>query len=83
MVVRVVSCCHSTCIFVLLPGTLSKQLVLFLFQPGAGRGTSGNITPMTGPVKENMGGSYAGANEMVNNGLSANQNQVSLDDTLW
>lgn len=44
--------------------------------PGAGRGMSSNITPMSGPVKENMGGSYAGANEMANNGLSANQNQV-------
>lgn len=35
-----------------------------------------NTTPMSRPGMGNMGGGYAGANDMVNNGLSANQNQV-------
>lgn len=43
---------------------------------GAGGGMSSNATPMSRPGKESPGGSYAGANDMVNNGLSANQNQV-------
>ncbi|XP_035527725.1 replication protein A 32 kDa subunit isoform X1 [Morone saxatilis] len=43
---------------------------------GAGGGVSSNITPASRPVMESTGGSYAGANNMVNNGLSANQNQV-------
>lgn len=30
------------------------------------------------PMIGGMGGSYAGANDMVNNGLSANQNQVII-----
>ena len=47
---------------------------------------SSNVTPMSRPDMDrdmgNMGGSYAGANDMANNGLSANQNQVSLNDIL-
>lgn len=35
-----------------------------------------NIPAMPRPVMENTGGSYAGANVMINNGLSGNQNQV-------
>lgn len=41
---------------------------------------SSNITPMSRPGIGSMGGSYAGASDMVNNGLSANQNQVSIKD---
>lgn len=41
---------------------------------------SSNVTPMSRPVKESMGGGYAGANDMANNGLSANQNQVNHND---
>uniref|UniRef100_UPI0037E99632 replication protein A 32 kDa subunit n=1 Tax=Semicossyphus pulcher TaxID=241346 RepID=UPI0037E99632 len=44
--------------------------------PAEGGGMSSNITPMSRPDTGSMGGSYAGAREMVNNGLSANQNQV-------
>ncbi|XP_070691486.1 replication protein A 32 kDa subunit isoform X2 [Pempheris klunzingeri] len=40
---------------------------------GGGGGMSSNATPTSRP---DVGGSYAGANEMLNNGLSANQNQV-------
>lgn len=43
----------------------------------AGGGMSSNITTMPRPVMESMGGGgYSGANDMANNGLSANQNQV-------
>ncbi|XP_026172602.1 replication protein A 32 kDa subunit [Mastacembelus armatus] len=41
--------------------------------PGARGGMTSDITPMSRPA---MGGGYAGANDMTNNGLSANQNQV-------
>lgn len=41
-----------------------------------GGGTSSNVTPPPRPVTESTRGSYAGAHDMVNNGLSANQNQV-------
>lgn len=58
------------------------HLVLFLFQTGVGGGMSSNVTSMSRPDMGGMGGSYAGANDMVNNGLSANQNQVSLNDIL-
>ncbi|KAE8289058.1 Replication protein A 32 kDa subunit [Larimichthys crocea] len=44
--------------------------------PGTGGGTSSNVTPMSRPGMESMRGSYSGANDMANNGLSANQNQV-------
>uniref|UniRef100_A0A3Q3VTT8 Replication factor A protein 2 n=1 Tax=Mola mola TaxID=94237 RepID=A0A3Q3VTT8_MOLML len=43
---------------------------------GAGGGMSSNVMPVSRPGSENMGGGYAGANNMANNGLSANQNQV-------
>ncbi|XP_040899874.1 replication protein A 32 kDa subunit [Toxotes jaculatrix] len=44
---------------------------------GAGGGMSSNITPVSRPgIMGGMGGGYAGANDMANNGLSANQNQV-------
>ncbi|KAM9353650.1 replication protein A 32 kDa subunit isoform 2-T2 [Symphorus nematophorus] len=43
---------------------------------GVGGGMISKVTPMLGPGKESMGGSYAGANDMAYNGLSANQNQV-------
>ena len=43
---------------------------------------SSNITSMSRSGMDNMGGSYAGANDMTNNGLSANQNQVS-QNILW
>lgn len=55
-----------------------NHLVLFLFQSGAGGGVSSSVTPMSRPGTESMGGGYAGANDMANNGLSANQNQVTL-----
>lgn len=41
---------------------------------------SSNVTPMSRPDMESMGGGYAGANDMANNGLSANQNQVNHND---
>nr|XP_020445899.1 replication protein A 32 kDa subunit [Monopterus albus] len=46
---------------------------------GAGGGMSSNLTPMSRPGMggiDTMRGGYAGANDMVNNGLSASQNQV-------
>ncbi|XP_042345990.1 replication protein A 32 kDa subunit [Plectropomus leopardus] len=43
---------------------------------GVGVGMSSNVKPMTRPGMESMGGSYGGASDMANNGLSANQNQV-------
>ncbi|XP_056300129.1 replication protein A 32 kDa subunit [Pseudoliparis swirei] len=42
----------------------------------AGGGMSIDVTPNSRPAGESTGGSYAGANIMANNGLSANQNQV-------
>lgn len=39
-------------------------------------GMSSDITPMSRQNTGNMGGSYSGAMDMINNGLSANQNQV-------
>ncbi|CAJ1062699.1 replication protein A 32 kDa subunit [Xyrichtys novacula] len=44
--------------------------------PSVGGGMGSNITPMSRPDMGGMGGSYAGAMDMVNNGLSGNQNQV-------
>ncbi|XP_028280751.1 replication protein A 32 kDa subunit [Parambassis ranga] len=41
-----------------------------------GGGMSSSVTPMSRPAIGGMGGSYAGANDMMNNGLNANQNQV-------
>lgn len=56
----------------------SKSYILFLLQSGGvGGGMSSNATPMSRSGMDNMGGSYAGANDMTNNGLSANQNQVN------
>ncbi|XP_031708839.1 replication protein A 32 kDa subunit [Anarrhichthys ocellatus] len=43
---------------------------------GGGGGTGCDVTPISRPAVESRGGSYEGANDMVNNGLSANQNQV-------
>ncbi|XP_061573232.1 replication protein A 32 kDa subunit [Cololabis saira] len=43
---------------------------------GSGGGLMGNSVPMSRPASGGMAGSYAGANDMINNGLSANQNQV-------
>lgn len=42
----------------------------------AGGGMSSDVKPISRPAVESTGGSYAGANDMINNGLSANQNQV-------
>lgn len=44
---------------------------------------SSDITSMSRPGMGSMGavtGGYAGANDMANNGLSGNQNQVSLSE---
>ncbi|KAM9310138.1 replication protein A 32 kDa subunit isoform 2-T2 [Pholidichthys leucotaenia] len=41
-----------------------------------GGGMSSNITPVSRPSAGTMAKGYPGANDMVNNGLSANQNQV-------
>ncbi|XP_072249960.1 replication protein A 32 kDa subunit [Leuresthes tenuis] len=43
---------------------------------GAGGGMSSTSALVSRPATQGMGGSYAGANDMVNNGLSGNQNQV-------
>lgn len=43
---------------------------------GAAGGMSSNVKPMSRLGMETMGGSYAGASDMSNNGLSGNQNQV-------
>lgn len=43
---------------------------------------SSSVTPVSRPGMESIGGTrggYAGANDMANNGLSANQNQVQLN----
>ncbi|XP_068180135.1 replication protein A 32 kDa subunit [Antennarius striatus] len=44
--------------------------------PSTGGEMNSNITPMSRQGSESMGGSFAGANNFTNNGLSANQNQV-------
>lgn len=66
----------------LFPRNSSNYLVLFLFQLSAGGGMSIDVTPNSRPAGESTGGSYAGANIMANNGLSANQNQVSQNYVL-
>ncbi|KAK9514103.1 hypothetical protein VZT92_027592 [Zoarces viviparus] len=43
---------------------------------GGGTTTGSDVKPISRPAVESRGGSYEGANDMVNNGLSANQNQV-------
>lgn len=58
-----------------------RNLVLFLFQSGARGEMSFNATTMSRPGVGSAAGGYAGANDMANNGLSANQNQVSLNNT--
>lgn len=61
-----------------IPGNVLKKLnFVFLQSGGVGGGMSSNATPMSRSGMDNMGGSYAGANDMTNNGLSANQNQVN------
>lgn len=49
-----------------------------MFQSGVGGGISSQITPMSKQSTDSTDGGYAGANDMAKNGLSANQNQVSL-----
>lgn len=59
-----------------------KTCNFILFQSGAGGGMSSSAMPMSRPTMGGMDGNvggYAGANDMTNNGLSANQNQVSLN----
>lgn len=64
-------------------GHVYNNLVLFLFQTGAGGRMSSDVMPMSRPGNlgntGSMGGGYAGATDMTNNGLSTNQNQVSLN----
>ncbi|XP_044062635.1 replication protein A 32 kDa subunit isoform X2 [Siniperca chuatsi] len=58
---------------------VQAHMVLSKPQSGAGGGMSSHVTPMSRPGIDSMGGmggGYAGANDMTNNGLSANQNQV-------
>lgn len=43
---------------------------------GAGGGMSSNVMAISRPAMGSMVGVYGGANDMANNGLSANQNQV-------
>ncbi|XP_068591635.1 replication protein A 32 kDa subunit isoform X2 [Cebidichthys violaceus] len=52
---------------------LGKPLTM---SSAGGGGTGSDVTPISRPAMESRGGSYEGANDMVNNGLSANQNQV-------
>lgn len=59
---------------------MSKLLNLSFFQGGGGGGVNSNFTPLSRTNTETMGGSYAGADMMATNGLSANQNQVILND---
>lgn len=65
-----------------------QNLVLFLFQSSAaGGGMTSNIASLSRSNIGNkgtvggMGGGYAGATDMVNNGLSPSQNQVRLTFT--
>lgn len=58
---------------------VQAHMMLSKPQSSLGGGVSSNDTPMSRPSVERtggMGGGYAGANDMTNNGLSANQNQV-------
>ncbi|XP_029306709.1 replication protein A 32 kDa subunit [Cottoperca gobio] len=45
-------------------------------QPGVGGGVNSKVASLSRPDTGSTGGSYAGANDMTTNGLSANQNQV-------
>lgn len=66
----------------LIGNALTQFVFWFLFQSGAGGGMSSSVTPMSRPGMGSiggMGGGYAGANDMTNNGLSANQNQVRIN----
>ncbi|AWO96272.1 putative replication protein A 32 kDa subunit isoform 2 [Scophthalmus maximus] len=71
---------------VLSPGTYVKvsgnlrsfQAHMVLSKPQTTLGVTGGMSSKVVPISKpgGMGGSYAGANDMANNGLSANQNQV-------
>lgn len=54
-------------------------LPMFFFKPGPGEGTNSHMTPMSKPSMGSMDVGYAGANNVANNGLSANQNQVRTE----
>lgn len=69
---------------------LSKKIVStdgkvwVLFQVGGVGGELSKVPPMSRMATGNMGGGYTGASDMVNNGLTASQNQVSFNDlTFW
>lgn len=58
---------------------MSNLLNLGLFQVSGG-GVNSNSTQMLRTNTETVGGSYTGMDMMANNGLSANQNQVIVND---
>ncbi|XP_055359236.1 replication protein A 32 kDa subunit isoform X2 [Betta splendens] len=55
---------------------VQAHMVLSKPQTMSGAGGGMNVNVMSRPGMGNMGGSYSGAADMANNGLSANQNQV-------
>lgn len=66
-------------LFVLLYCVFRKKnsfLHMFFFKPVSGEGANSHMTPMSKQSTGNMDVGYGGANNVVNNGLSANQNQV-------
>lgn len=79
---------HSVDLFILLYGVFREKqlknnfLPMFFFiflKSVSGDGTNSHMTPMSKQSMGSMGSmdmGYAGANNMANNGLSANQNQV-------
>lgn len=52
---------------------------MFFFKPGSGEGINSHMTPKSKQSMDSVDMGYAGANNMANNGLSANQNQVRTE----
>lgn len=59
---------------------MSNLLNLGLFQVSGGGGVNSNSTQTLRTNTETIGGSYTGMDMIANNGLSANQNQVIVND---
>lgn len=67
---------HSFVYIVYAEKNNNSFLHMFFFKTVSGEGANSHMTPMSKQSTGNMDVGYGGANNVVNNGLSANQNQV-------